>query len=146
LVRRIRDWLRERRLNSQRRQLIVSYDTKLRRELHGAASSEEIAELRQEEEELENIDKGMAILGLLKLRSRAAGLGLYVDWNLPELDGDEWLGPIKKEMSELRTAIRKERYDRLQLWEMRVKLVIPVVTALTGLAGVAIGLIAIWRR
>lgn len=38
------------------------------------------------------------------------------------------------------------REDRRTTWEFRIKVITVDVTALTGLAGAAIGLVAIWKK
>jgi hypothetical protein len=138
------------RLNIQRRMLAESlfFNERLARE--GKASSERLSELAEQEEELEKINNGMLVLELLKLQGQAAGLGLFVDWGRPSLDGlgkdDAIRDSIRKEMSELKLAIRKERYERAQLWEIWLKLPVSFLAALTGLIGAAIGIITILRH
>jgi hypothetical protein len=49
-------------------------------------------------------------------------------------------------LSALQTTIRNEKKARLQLWEIRVKIVAPTLTASVGLAGALIGLVAVFKR
>lgn len=49
-------------------------------------------------------------------------------------------------MSALNTAIRNERKERLQLWELRAKIIGAAVAGATGFVGVLIGLIAILKK
>lgn len=46
----------------------------------------------------------------------------------------------------LRAAIRKEKNERWTYWEVRLKVLTGLATALTGATGALIGLVAIWSR
>jgi hypothetical protein len=49
-------------------------------------------------------------------------------------------------LADFRAAIRKEQNERWQLLELRLKIVMGLATALTGVMGTLIGLIAFWRK
>jgi hypothetical protein len=49
-------------------------------------------------------------------------------------------------MSEVRTAIRKERRERREVVESWAKIAGSTITILTGLIGAIIGLVAIWKK
>ncbi len=48
--------------------------------------------------------------------------------------------------AKLRADIRKEKNDRWQFWELRIKVLTTLAVALTGAFGAAIGLIATWHK
>ena len=50
-----------------------------------------------------------------------------------------------KGFSELRSSIRKEQNERWSYWELRVKLIVVFVTAMTGVIGALIGLATILK-
>jgi hypothetical protein len=140
-----------RNLSAERRKILRSYPFKFpdRIAIEEEGSPEEQEELRAVTESLDALDKGLIYLKWLSLRSRAAELGLFVDWGenkAEELFAEEDLSAFKKEMSELRLVIRKERNERWQFWELRLRVLIAFAGALTGAIGAAIGLIAILRK
>lgn len=47
--------------------------------------------------------------------------------------------------ADLRSAIRRERNEVWQFWELRMKVLVILFTAATGAIGALIGLIAIWK-
>ena len=134
-------------MNAERRKslkLLAPYQRQIIFE--GEGSPEELSEeIREEMETLQTLENGMILMEWLELRGRAAQLGLFVDWSEPKTDellvgeGRNW---IRKEMSELRLAIRKERNERWQFWELRLKVLAQVAIALTGVIGATIGLVA----
>jgi hypothetical protein len=52
----------------------------------------------------------------------------------------------EKSLAEFQSAVRKEQKERLQLWELRAKVVGGALTGLTGVIGALIGLIAIFKE
>lgn len=51
-----------------------------------------------------------------------------------------------KALSDFRAAIRRERNERWQYWELRLKVLGVVLTGLTGAIGALIGLVATFKR
>jgi hypothetical protein len=49
-------------------------------------------------------------------------------------------------LSDFRAAVCKERNERWQYWELRLKVLGVLLTGLIGTIGTLIGLIAIWRK
>ena len=49
-------------------------------------------------------------------------------------------------LTDFRSAIRRERNERWQYWELRLKVLGALLAGLTGAAGTLIGLIAIWKN
>ena len=134
-------------MNVERRTILKSFAPGRLLTIEEEGSPEE----REAGEILDRIDKTLLVLKWLELRSEAIGLGLFVSWDetkLDELTGKEgeWDTAIKKELSELRLAIRKERNERWQFWELRLKVLAAFATALTGAIGVTVGLIATLRK
>lgn len=48
--------------------------------------------------------------------------------------------------ADLRAAIRKEQNERWSYWELRLKVLVALLTSITGAAGALIGLFAILKR
>ncbi len=91
----------------------------------------------------------LLLLEWLEYRSEAARLGIFVDWSkekADELFENKELDTFKKEISELRLAIRNERNERWKFWELRLKVLTAFAVALTGAIGAAIGLVATLRK
>jgi hypothetical protein len=69
-------------------------------------------------------------------------------------DGDDWeeSGSIggrqltTKGFFELQTAIRKEKNERWAYWELRMKVIVVLATAMTGAVGALIGLVATLKK
>lgn len=147
---RIRQWFRIRYLDRERRKSAKSLPgLRERLIIENTGSPDEIAALNEAEKMHGHLEDGVIILKWMELRSQAAGLGLFVDWSQPKADqlligGDH--NPMRKEMAELRLAIRKERNERWQFWELRLKVVVQLAFALTGVIGAAIGLVATLKR
>jgi hypothetical protein len=143
---RIRQWFRIRYLDRERRKSAESLPgLRERLIIENTGSPDEIAAMHEEEKSYQQLADSVIILKWMELRSQAAGLGLFVNWSEPKpdkllLDGDH--NPMRKEMAELRLAIRKERNERWQFWELRLKVVVQLAFALTGALGAAIGLVA----
>jgi hypothetical protein len=137
-----------RRLSRKRLKIARSWALNERQAREGTASPGQLSELQKNEKALETIDRALMFIELIQLQSQATGLGLFVEETKPRKDihGDEWEDSARKEMSELRQAIRKEHYERAKLWELWLKLPVSFLTALTGLIGAAIGLITIMRH
>jgi hypothetical protein len=64
-------------------------------------------------------------------------------WEQSSVIGGWALTP--KGFDKLRADIRKEKNERWQYFELRIKVLIPLVTALTGLVGAMIGWAALWK-
>ena len=110
---RLRHWRRVRSLKIERRKILKSFAPG--ELLMEDDSSEELSEWRKDSEMLDKIDKGLLILEWLECRSEAAGLGIFVDWSeekANELFQNKGLNTFRKEISELRLAIRNERNER----------------------------------
>jgi len=146
---RFQHWWRTRLLEIERRKLfkpIAAHDRRIFKEKGWTA---ELYEPHEEEDTLEKLDRGLIIMKWLELRSRAADLGVFVDWSDTKALDLVAIGEydqIRKEMSELRLAIRKERNERWQFWELKLKVLTQLAIALTGVIGAAIGLIATLKR
>lgn len=143
--RRLRQWRRIRSLKIERRKILKSIEPgQLLSDIENVPSK-----LHEEVELLDTIDKGLVVLEWLELRSRAAGLGLFMDWSTEKADelfSDKELDTFKKEIRELRQIIRKEQNERWQFWELRLRTLTTFFGALAGVIGTAIGLIAILRK
>jgi hypothetical protein len=143
---RIRQWFRIRYLDRERRKSAKSLPRFQDQQIiEKTGSPDEIAAMHEAEKEHAQLEDALIILKWLELRSQAAGLGLFVNWSESKpdqllLEGDH--NPMRKEMAELRLAIRKERNERWQFWELRLKVVVQLAFALTGALGAAIGLVA----
>jgi hypothetical protein len=147
---RIRQWFRIRYLDRERRKSAKSLPRFHERLIiEDTGSPDEIAAMHEAEKFHEQLADSVIILKWMELRSQAAGLGLFVNWSEPRPDQlllDRDHNPIRKEMAELRLAIRKERNERWQFWELRLKVVVQLAFALTGALGAAIGLVATLKR
>lgn len=64
-------------------------------------------------------------------------------WGVSHTFGYRYLKP--KAYADLRSAVRKEENERWQYWELRLKVLGPILVGLTGATGALIGLIATWR-
>ncbi|HEY1802111.1 MAG TPA: hypothetical protein VGG46_14365 [Terriglobales bacterium] len=59
---------------------------------------------------------------------------------------EHWRVLTPEAMTELRTAIRKEKRERRETFESWIKILGGIIAALTGLVGAAIGLIAVLHK
>jgi hypothetical protein len=138
-----------RRLDVERRNTLESFSFAERRAIEEKGTPEERAKLRENNEKLKTLGTGLLFLEWLGLRSKAAQLGLFLDWSetrADELFADKESETVRREISELRLAIRNERNERWKYWELRLKVITAFVVALTGAIGAAIGLVATFRR
>jgi hypothetical protein len=129
----IRYWLERRRLRREIKRLTL-------------AGEEERAD---QEGEPSNLAGPIVLYGLLeyeRLRDKAHRLGIEFEHN-PQLhegyDADETGRLVGVGYPRLRRAISDERFRRVERW---TKILVPLLTALTGLAGSVIGLLSFLRH
>jgi hypothetical protein len=117
-----------------------AFDSDLAATKNGEARQEIIA---QRDFEAGEYWEELAEFRTRKLVSRAQRLHIPLD-DLKWRDGNHGNRYLDNASEyKLYSAIRE---DRRTTWELRIKIITVVVTALTGLAGAAIGLVAIWKK
>ena len=116
-------------------------EKKSRDEIYGIQQSE-YQECRIYLDEIDQINTR-----LLCAQANRLGVPVPTDegsWDESNIIGGRAL--TTKAFAELRTAMRKEQNERWAYWELRLKVLAAVFTAVTGAAGALIGLIAIWKK
>jgi hypothetical protein len=151
----VNTWMENRKARARRR--------KLEKELNSAASE---AKRRKDSRilddwytvngwEFDSIDAEIKHNDSRDLMDQAAGL--YVPTPGPN-EKDKWVSKedlnsfenwsvlTPEAMTELRSAIRKERRERREAIESWAKILAAVITVVTGLVGAVIGLVAVWKK
>jgi outer membrane lipopolysaccharide assembly protein LptE/RlpB len=141
-----------RRHLSQRRQIQKRYFTLAKQAEKEGKKTDEIFEiLGHRDQEILSVDEQIREAETSYLYEVAYRLRIPVpDYSKNEL----WTNSIRTHrrllsetaLADFRAAIRKEQNERWQLLELRLKIVMGLATALTGVMGTLIGLIAFWRK
>jgi hypothetical protein len=138
------------RLERAKRETVKTY-SKHYRASEGEDYQARFDVLNEEQERLNRIDDEIAETISFYLVSKAEKLNLpapdYFDegaWVTSRRTGLRRLN--EKALAEFQSAVRMEQKERLQLWELRAKVVGGALTGLTGVIGALIGLIAIFKR
>jgi hypothetical protein len=147
----LRHWWNLHRIYNERRRIFKRSADAYRRAIEKNESAEELQRLREERDRVvQRIDDEIMGIESARLYLLAYQLGIPTDWgelkHFDDVTGDERRLLLIKKISELRVAIRKERNERWQFWELRLKVLTALAVALTGAMGAAIGLIATWTR
>lgn len=115
-----------------------------RKENKGRAEVEKLAEDERFERSI--YQDQISMIQTRRLCGTANRIGVPILWNADLWDESTVMGGrylSEKGFSELRSAIRKERNERWAYWELRMKVIIGLSTAVTGVVGTLIGLAAI---
>lgn len=114
------------------------------------STNKETSALRRIDED-EHFERRLYQDEISKIQSRslcrtAGRLGVPVPYGADEWEESTVVGGrylTTKGFSDLRSAVRREKNERWAYWELRMKVAVRLITALTGVIGALIGLAAI---
>ena len=151
---RVGTYIKLRKLRASDRATTKTYDALRKRAKAENKSTTELHEIDREEHFERSIDwDQISKLNSSVVCREATRLGVPIPrsdemWEESNVIGGRYLS--EKGFSELRSALRKEKNERWAYWELRLKVTVGFLTALTGVAGALIGLAAVlglkWNR
>lgn len=146
-------WLRYRRdlwlISKERKRIRRRYARIYRQAVRNKRGSDELFAITAEQfEELARLDDQRSETDSIYLVQRANAVRIptpdYVEqcaWKISHRTGMRRLN--EDAVARLESAIRKEKQDRLQLWERRVKIFASAATAVIGFMGTLIGVMTL---